>query len=120
MKNESEPYAVGSAGSAFVHDKVPSADIVHVFGDVDLSTSQEFENALTRASRAGSPLIIDLSECRFIDSSAIAVMIRTHERLGSDLRLVVPDAGNIARVLSICKLDDVFVIAPDLEAAVVA
>jgi anti-anti-sigma factor len=84
--------------------EVKAGDLEHgvrtiaVRGELDLSTAPELEGPLERAleSNEGS-LLIDLSQCEFIDSTGIALIVRAWQRL---------DSGNNGRTLVICSQND--------------
>lgn len=69
-----------------------------VRGELDLSTAPELEGPLdeTLENDRGS-LLIDLSDCEFIDSTGIALIVRAWQRL---------DSGNNGRALAICSQND--------------
>jgi anti-anti-sigma factor len=56
------------------------ARVIAVEGDFDLGGSTAFRVARDKATEEEGPLVIDLSECSFIDSTGIACVIRTFER----------------------------------------
>jgi anti-anti-sigma factor len=53
-----------------------------VRGELDLNTAPELEAAL--ADGADGEILVDLSECEFIDSTGIAVIVRAWQRLDRD------------------------------------
>jgi anti-sigma B factor antagonist len=59
-----------------------------VRGELDMNTAPELEGALEEAlSQDGASIMLDLSECEFIDSTGIALIVRTWQHLdgnGSD------------------------------------
>lgn len=71
---------------------------IFVRGELDLSTAPELEGPLERAldGDEGS-VLIDLSQCEFIDSTGIALIVRAWQRL---------DSGENGRVLVICSQND--------------
>jgi anti-sigma B factor antagonist len=71
---------------------------IAVRGELDLSTAPELEGPLNEAleSDEGS-VLIDLSQCEFIDSTGIALIVRAWQRL---------DSGENGRVLVICSQND--------------
>ena len=94
--------------------------VLSVDGDIDLDTAEAFEMSLTNAIGHGtSPVIVDLSECAFIDSSGLRILIAAGQILngGGPLTLVVANS-NILRVFEITSLADEFVIYPTLESAI--
>jgi anti-sigma B factor antagonist len=81
-----------------------------VRGELDLGTAPELEGPLEAAVAAKDPLLLDLSECEFIDSTGIALIVRTWQDLGNgDLggTGVAICSGNeqVRRVLEITGLE---------------
>jgi anti-sigma B factor antagonist len=72
-------------------------------GDLDLNTSRDLGSRL--AEMAGAPAgdaVLDLSGLSFIDSVGLGVVLKAVNRFsrqGKRLVLVVPDEGNIARLI---------------------
>jgi anti-sigma B factor antagonist len=98
-----------------------NAFIVTVTGEADLHTTPEIDRALQGAIALGATLVaVDLSEASFVDSTALAVMLRVHERLeGRGGRLViVTDDRRFLRMLEISGLDRVLVVERRLADAV--
>jgi anti-anti-sigma factor len=84
--------------------------IVSVRGELDLGTAPELEGPLEEAVGANEPLLIDLSQCEFIDSTGIAMIVRAWQRLGigdAGSQRVVICSGNeqVRRVLEITGLE---------------
>ena len=102
-----------------VHDNIERANVLRVFDEVDLSTARAFESELS-ALKGPDRCIVDLSECRYIDTSTIAVLIRGFRRLGNDLRIVVSLHSHIERIFGLAGLHDVLPIVPTLERALAA
>src|SRR3712207_977725 len=87
------------------------AIVVCVSGDVDLGTAPDFEKELVRSVEQGlrEPLVIDLSEVSFIDSTGLNALVRALERqrlVGSSLALVSGDS-RVAMMLEVTRLDRV-------------
>jgi anti-anti-sigma factor len=71
---------------------------IRVRGELDLSTAPNLEGPLDEALDSGEgSLLIDLSQCEFIDSTGIALIVRAWQRL---------DSGNNGRVLVLCSQND--------------
>ncbi len=94
------------------------ATVVRVDGDLDMATCPELVEALGRAD-AGTRIVIDLSGCTFLDSSAVRVLVstaRAAESDGGDVVLVTKDPG-ILRVLQIASVATMFQIHETVESA---
>lgn len=71
---------------------------ISVRGELDLSTAPELESPLDQAleNDQGS-VLIDLTQCEFIDSTGIALIVRAWQRLQGD---------NNGRTLVLCSQND--------------
>ena len=83
---------------------------VAVRGELDLSTAPELEGPLEEVlERDEGSILIDLSQCEFIDSTGIALIVRAWQRLdsGENGRALVICSGNeqVRRVLEITGLE---------------
>jgi anti-anti-sigma factor len=84
-------------------------EVISVRGELDLSTAPELDRLLEEAL-AGSKgsVLVDLSECEFIDSTGIALIVRAWQRLeggeGSRQLLVCSHNDQVRRVLEVTGL----------------
>jgi anti-anti-sigma factor len=83
---------------------------ISVRGELDLSTAPELEGPLEQAlENDEGPVLIDLTECEFIDSTGIALIVRAWQRLqnGGSVRALVLCSQNdqVRRVLEITGLE---------------
>jgi anti-sigma B factor antagonist len=87
--------------------------VVAVRGELDLSTAPDLEGPLEDAvaSKDGS-VLIDLSDCEFIDSTGIALIVRAWQGLdrgadgeGSGRVVICSDNDQVRRVLEITGLE---------------
>jgi anti-anti-sigma factor len=85
--------------------------VVRVAGEIDLSNVSEVLDAIADALPADAiAVVVDLSDTRYLDSSAIAMFFRLAERLDharQQLHLVVPRDAPIRRVLELTNLTNV-------------
>lgn len=92
--------------------------VLQVEGDLDMATAPTLEDALADSGFA-KRLVVDLSQCTFVDSSAVRVLVssvRDSEAAGGSLALVVTDPG-ILRVLEISGVDTMIPVHDNLDAA---
>lgn len=92
--------------------------VVQVDGDLDMATSPQLEAALVQAGFERR-LVIDLTDCTFLDSSAVRVLasaVRDSEAAHGSLALVAPDQG-ILRVLEISAVSTMLPVHETLDAA---
>jgi anti-anti-sigma factor len=91
---------------ATVRELVDSGLMLHVFGEVDLCEAAEFSKAIDDAAADGFPVLVNLTGCRYIDSSGLGVLARASKRFGPQLRLLVALESQLSRVIGITKLDE--------------
>lgn len=99
--------------------------VVVVRGELDLGTAPELEGPLEEAVGANEPLLIDLSECEFIDSTGIAMIVRAWQRLaegdGDRERVVICSTNEqVRRVLEITGLEVSIPVHESRDAALAA
>jgi anti-sigma B factor antagonist len=94
--------------------------VVSVTGEIDLATGPELERALHGLPEEGvASLIVDLTDCSFMDSTGLHLLVRTQRRFDrSSGRVAVVSANrSILKVLEITRLDQLFAIYPTRAAA---
>ena len=75
---------------------------------MDYSTSDRLSAAIDGTQHAAArPVAVDFSECRYIDSTVLTVLIRANKTLGDALRIVIPRDSHIRRIFAITNLDRV-------------
>lgn len=92
--------------------------VARVEGELDLATCPDFQEAMG-STDPGGRLVVDLTECTFLDSSAIRVLTataRAAEAAGGSVSLVANDPG-IRRVLEIAAIDTVLPVHETLDSA---
>jgi anti-anti-sigma factor len=93
--------------------------VAHVSGELDLATASKLEDALVELPSSADPVVVNLSECTFLDSAGMRVLLTAARRLADQdrcLRVVTADPG-ILRVLEITAVDTLIAVHPSLEAA---
>ena len=72
-------------------------------GEFDLSGTAEYRSARAEAVASDGALIVDLTDCTFIDSTGIACVIRTFERAEKAHRrfALVASSFHVRRVLEL-------------------
>jgi anti-sigma B factor antagonist len=102
--------------------------VVAVRGELDLSSAPDLEPALEEAVAAGdASVLIDLSECEFIDSTGIALIVRAWQRIdraadgeGEGRLVICCDNQQVRRVLEITGLEHSISIHASREQALAA
>jgi anti-sigma B factor antagonist len=109
----------------FEIDSGPGPDdmyVVHVMGEVDMSHEEELRGELRKALAADSKgIVVDLTECGFIDSSGIRALLLSRNAQGSEEGTehlaVAASSDQILRILSVMGIDRVIPIRPTVEEA---
>lgn len=106
--------------------EVDGVRVVAVRGELDLSTAPDLEGPLGDALAGGeASVLIDLTECEFIDSTGIALIVRAWQQLDGDDehggQLVISNNNDqVQRVLEISGLNLSIQIHPSREAGLEA
>ena len=103
-------------------DSRDGAVIVSLGGELDLYNAEEVRSALLEAC-AGEPelLVVDLGEVRFIDSTALGVLIEARSRMADrqGFRLAAPGLET-RRALEVSGLDRHFLVHETVPEALAA
>ncbi len=96
--------------------------VVRLAGEIDLDRAPEVRRLLLDSVKRSLDVLVDLSAVTYIDSSGIASLVEALQwakRRGTDLCLIAvsPEA---LRVFELARLDKVFAIHPDMNAALAA
>jgi anti-anti-sigma factor len=84
--------------------EIDGVAVVLVRGEVDLKSAPEFEALVGEAILDGGvprPLLVDLQECTFMDSSGLAVLLRARDRVAAGPAIACPGAAPAARLLEL-------------------
>lgn len=81
------------------------AYLVHIYGDVDTIAAKTLRTALSHASELGMGRVIALLDnCKYFDSSGLAVLIAMRKTLGARLKVVVPHDNPLRHIFDITGL----------------
>ena len=96
--------------------------VVRIAGEVDMSHEEELRGELRTAVAAESKgVVVDLTECEFIDSSGVRALLLSREAQNSDdgaeHLAVAASSKQILRILSVMGIDRVIPIRPTVDDA---
>ena len=93
--------------------------VVRLSGEVDLSWSQEVRQAILDALERESGVGVELSRVSYIDSSGIAALVEGFQNARQNGRrfALVAVSQAVMAVLELARLDRVFPIVADVDAA---
>src|SRR5436190_4991577 len=94
--------------------------VVRVAGEVDMSHEEELRAELHAAVESDTEgIVVDLTECEFIDSSGIRALLLSRQEKdadrGAESLAVAASSEQILRILSVMGLDRVIPIEPTVE-----
>jgi anti-sigma B factor antagonist len=89
--------------------------VVAVRGEVDLANAGVLEQRLVEAARRGLPVVVDLTEVDFMDSSGFRTLHRGAD--AATVILVVPPEGALRRVVGLAGLDGLMTVCDDVPSA---
>ena len=98
--------------------------VVAVSGEIDVATSEAFEDALAASvrDRDEAGVVVDLTDVTFMDSSGLNALVRAmerHKRLGSNLAVATSDS-RITTLFEVSRLDNVLRLYRSRDAAISA
>ena len=78
-------------------------------GEIDVHTAPALAERVDAVAADGGDIVIDMRDVTFLDSSGLSVLLRTHDRLQPDGRLVLDSPSSIVRrLLEVAGLEGVF------------
>ena len=99
---------------------VQSTPVIHVRGVVDLSTSPQLRDALLENARLTTgPILVDLSQVPYMDSSGVGTMVylkRAGDRAGREV-VLIGLSPRVRSLFEITHLDRFFRMAADVAEA---
>jgi anti-sigma B factor antagonist len=110
---------------AFRVEADPGADLhtVSVIGELDQATAPQLRSALGDALGVQStPVLVDLTDCGFIDSTGLSLLVEAKRRLAEDDRqfaVCCPDA-DVRRLLELTGIDEAVGLFDSKDEAVAA
>ena len=91
--------------------------VVTVRGELDLYTAPEFERALGLNGAANGRVVVDLTDCTFIDSTGLGILIAADRHSGGNGLLIVARGHEVLRAFEVSGLDGPLTLHPTVESA---
>jgi anti-sigma B factor antagonist len=116
--NRSQPHA-GSTFGISQRELESHTSVISVEGELDLSTAPRLKWMLVDSLAAGQhQLVLDLSLTRFMDSTALGVLVGVRRKLDTGDRLaIVCTQPDVLKIFEYAGMDGVFAIFPTLDEA---
>jgi len=89
------------------------ATVASIGGEVDMSNADRLLDELMAHVGSAPLLVIDLTECSYLDSAGLRAIARVDLRsrdVGAGLRLVVDQAGAVDRALTMTRMNEVLTV----------
>lgn len=104
-------------------DRKGSLHTLTVFGELDQATAPELREVLSASlDDAHASVLVDLSDCEFIDSTGLSLLVEAKRRLGEQRRafgVCCPDP-DVRRLLELTGIDEAVGLFDTREEAVSA
>jgi anti-sigma B factor antagonist len=105
---------------AVERSRVDGYELLTVEGELDIATASRMIASLNEAiAEVETPLVVDLTEVVFMDSTGLALLMNARRRmvrLGHGFAIICPN-GPIARVFEIADMVESLRVCPDQESA---
>jgi anti-sigma B factor antagonist len=100
--------------------RVEGATVLAVAGELDLATSHTLEEQLelvSAGSNSAEPLILDLTELEFMDSTGLSVLVKAHQRARDAGRRfgLIRGHRQVERLLSLTGVAERMLVADSLR-----
>ena len=92
--------------SNLIDEALPWANVLVVTGELDIGSADGFACAIQERTNGNLPLVVDLSECTYLDSTILNVLIRSAHTAPGRIGIVVPSTARIRRIFNIAGLED--------------
>ena len=95
--------------------------VIALEGELDLERAPSLKWALVDSLDAGyKQIVVDLTQVRFMDSTALSVLVGVNKSLDIGARLAIVCVNtNVLKIFELSGMDGAFVILPTLEQALV-
>jgi ABC-type transporter Mla MlaB component len=80
-----------------------------------MSTVGELSEAIAEIVTDGDSLLINLSKCRYFDSSGLAALVRARKVLGAQLTILVDPKSQICRIMHLVGFDTLSNVVTELH-----
>jgi anti-anti-sigma factor len=89
--------------------------VVRLGGEFDLACEEHFDRVLESLAAGSKPIVVDLSELSFIDSSGLRALLRAWKRCeaaGASLTLT-PGTGQVSQAMALTGADELLPIVAE-------
>ena len=98
-----------SSSAAFIREHIGEIEFVYVYGDVDMANVDELERSINGPHSLETRIFADLTNCRYMDSTGLAVLVRAKRNFGEKFSVGVEPDSNLERLLKLTSLYNVLI-----------
>jgi anti-anti-sigma factor len=110
-------------GLQVARESQDEVEVLAVHGEIDIASAPRLITSLNEVlGECTSPVVVDLTEVAFMDSTGLALLLNAHRRLarrGQGFAVVCAD-GPVRRVFTITDMVETLRVRPDRDGAVQA
>ena len=90
--------------AAFITDRTHDFDVIRVYGEIDRSNYGELRAAISRPHGVGHRIVVDLSDCNYIDLAGLRELVRVKRESRRYLQIVAPLGSAAGRAIELSGL----------------
>jgi anti-sigma B factor antagonist len=91
--------------------------VVAVKGELDLATHERLTEELRRATEGDGPIVVDLSECEFMDSTGVRALLMAMRDAGDGRLAIAGPTPQVQRILEMTGLGKAVPVHADVPEA---
>jgi len=93
-----------SDDDVFVVGHGPGFRIIDVRSDIDIASAPQFRSVIGAGDGTNEHVIVDLSQCRYLDSSGVTILA-SQQRRRRNVSVVLPEGHGLHHIFRITGLD---------------
>lgn len=104
-------------------ETIDGQEVVHLNGSrLDAAVVVQFKDKIRKVTAGGNGcLILDMTKVDFMDSSGLGAIVSVMKHIGPERKLVIAGlSATVAKVFKLTRMEKVFSIYPDVDAALAA
>lgn len=106
-------------GMSIDYERYDSGAVIRVRGEVDMYNAARFKSVIAAVrAQTRSTVLVDLRDCRYMDSSAVRVLVDSGKALGSRFFVALSRGSSIARIFLILGLEGCLQVLATADGAV--
>ena len=91
----------------FTTDRFADRCVIRVRGEVDIFSAPRLRGLIFETP-TDSAVVVDLTDCRYVDSSVLNLLVQTYRSRGGHLTVRIPPHGAVRRIFEVSGLAEHF------------